>query len=197
MPKKCFLIFIHLKGVCPSRHRKSLGSLLRRIELRSRSYTNLDFRFPPMLTSRCHFCAANHPQPSLDFISRLSIFKQRKGTKICLWDNSEHIKVEETFLFFLRYLAHLFNRAFLILLFFFQHSRWMGKPRKLHSKKCLVTVLTLVWHVTYLTISGRGNILSKLWAWKEQLGPWPKTHSILATFEVQKNQHFSLGSRLV
>lgn len=118
MPKKCFLIFIHLKGVCPSRHRKSLGSLLRRIELRSRSYTNLDFRFPPMLTSRCHFCAANHPQPSLDFISRLSIFKQRKGTKICLWDNSEHIKVEETFLFFLRYLAHLFNRAFLILLFF-------------------------------------------------------------------------------
>lgn len=98
---------------------------------------------------------------------------------------------------FPRYLAYLFNRAFLIFTFFFQHSRWMGDPGKLHSKKRLVTVLTLVWHVTSVTISGRGNIPSKLWAWKETAWMVSKTHSILATSEVQKSQHFSLGNRLV
>lgn len=110
-------------------------------------------------------------------------------------------KLEETFSFFPRYLALLFNRAFFfffdLTFFFFQHGRWMGEPRKLHSKKCLLTVLTLVWHVTHLAcISGRGNSSIKAVSLRET-GWWcPNTHSILATFEVHKSQHFSLGSRL-
>lgn len=112
---------------------------------------------------------------------------------MCLWDNSEHIKVVETFLF-PRYLAHLFNRAFFFdLTFFFQHSRWIGEPRKPHSKKCLRTVLTLVWHVTYLTISGTGTIPSKLWACRETAWMVSKHTRYLSNFWSSPKPTFQLG----
>lgn len=97
------------------------------------------------------------------------------------------------FSFFPCYLAHLFNRAFLILLFFSQHSRWMGEPRKLHSKRCLVTVLTLVWHVTYLTLSGRGNLPSKLWACKETAWMVSKDTQYLSNFWSSEKPTFQFG----
>lgn len=97
------------------------------------------------------------------------------------------------FSFFPRYLAHLFNRAFFDLTFFFQHGRWMGEPRRLHSKKCLLTVLTLVWHVTYLTISGRGNIPSKLWAWRETDWMVSKHTQYLSNFWSSQKPAFQFG----
>lgn len=96
----------------------------------------------------------------------------------------------------LRYLAHLFNRV-LILNFSFQHSRWMGEPRKRHSKKCRVTLLTLVWHVTDATISEGENTPSKLWEHKEMAWMGSKDTPILGTSEVQQSQLCSLGSRQV
>lgn len=107
-------------------------------------------------------------------------------------------KLEETFLFFPRYLALLFNRAFFFFFwfdffFFFQHGRWMGEPRKLHSKKCLLTVLTLVWHVTYLAISGRGNIPSKLWAWRETGWMVSKHTQYLSNFWSSQKPTFQFG----
>ena len=88
------------------------------------------------------------------------------------------------------YLIELF---FFFWLFFFQHGRWMGEPRKLHSKKCLLTVLTLVWHVTYLTISGRGNIPSKLWAWRETGWMVSKHTQYLSNFWSSQKPTFQFG----
>lgn len=69
----------------------------------------------------------------------------------------------------------------------------MGEPRKLHSKKCLVTVLTLVWHVTSVTISGRGNIPSKLWAWKETAWIVSKDIQYLSNFWSSEKPTFQFG----
>lgn len=69
----------------------------------------------------------------------------------------------------------------------------MGEPRELLSEKCLVTVLTLVWHVTYLTISGRGNIPSKLWAGKETAWTVSKDTQSLSNFWNSEKPAFQFG----
>lgn len=142
------------------------------------------------------------PGPCSTLFLGYQFLNREKGQKCACEHNSEHIKVEETFLFLLVpwhvYLTELFFLFFDLTFFFLPALQMNGQTTEpvLTAMSCNSSNFGLACHLSNETGERKYSIKAvsvEGTAWTAS----KDTHSLLATSEVQKSQHFGLGSCLV